>query len=139
MFALNKLFKYPVKKRKRGLFSVFLCMIIIYGGFQIVHFGDDYSPLQLLSSVESEATRLLRFMTQLQVHCNNSVATNNESQWMLCNEPTLGLVSDLTSTKGIVYSVGWDTDLPAHNFLFFIVVLIEFFFFRCFFSYFLLT
>ncbi|KAH9509362.1 hypothetical protein Btru_046845 [Bulinus truncatus] len=116
MKTLNKIVRSTLKKRKRSLLSAFCCMIFIYAGIQLIYLHNDYSPLQLLSSVENEASRLLRFMGQTQVQCNNSLPTNNVSMWMLCQEAEYGITfsdSDKESYVPLIYSLG-----PTHDYNF---------------------
>ncbi|RUS72321.1 hypothetical protein EGW08_019913 [Elysia chlorotica] len=95
-----------LRMRKRSVLSGLCFLSLLYAGVQF-YIQDDYSPLQLLSSVENEASRLLRFISQPHVHCNDSLATGNSSKWLICVDAEIGipfLQSD--DQKLIVYSVG---------------------------------
>ncbi|XP_005106348.1 uncharacterized protein LOC101854600 [Aplysia californica] len=112
MHTIHQIAKYSMKKRKRSFLSVLCCVMIVYAGVQFMYLNDDYSPLQLLSSVENEATRLMRFMGQVHLQCNVSLPTNNASTWVLCLDQDVGLHlwSDETYKDGIVYSIGPSPD-----------------------------
>lgn len=104
MYLFNTFIKYTLKKRKRCLFTAICSGLLVCVGIQHFFFHEEYSPLQLLPSVENEASRLLSFMSQIQMQCNISVATSNASMWMLCPETEMSFSSEGKSL--IVYSVG---------------------------------
>uniref|UniRef100_A0A2C9LBP9 Uncharacterized protein n=1 Tax=Biomphalaria glabrata TaxID=6526 RepID=A0A2C9LBP9_BIOGL len=120
MKAFNKVVRYSLKKRKGSLLWVLGSAIFIYAGIQLIYLHNDYSPLQLLSSVENEASRLLRFMGQIQVQCNNSLPTNNASMWMLCQESEFGIKfsdNEKETSVPLIYSIGPTYD---YNFEYFV-------------------
>ena len=102
------MFKYPLKKRKKSLLSGLCLITVMYAGFHFIYLRDEYSPLRLLSNIESEASRLIKFMGQVQLQCNSSIATNNASTWMLCLDDEIGLSkwNDEDYKDGVVYSIG---------------------------------
>ncbi|GFO34686.1 methyltransferase-like protein 24 [Plakobranchus ocellatus] len=92
--------------RKRSLLTGLCFLTLLYAGVQF-YIQDDYSPLQLLSSVENEASRLLKFISQPHLHCNDSLATGNTSRWLICLDFELGVPSlKSEDQKSVVYSIG---------------------------------
>ncbi|GFR62561.1 hypothetical protein ElyMa_003584600 [Elysia marginata] len=95
-----------LRVRKRSLLSGLCFLTLVYAAVQF-YIQDDYSPLQLLSSVENEASRLLRFISQPHIHCNDSLATGNSSRWLICLDAEKGVPSLRSDDRrSIVYSVG---------------------------------
>jgi len=88
--------------------------LMVYGGFTLVlgfaflhvtYFSEAYSPLQVLSDAQSEARRLLKFITLYHYQCNNTVQGYNMSNWPVCLEKVGGLNLVLGGPR-IMYSVG---------------------------------
>lgn len=86
--------------------------MLLYGGVLVLHYQEEYSPLQALPSAESEAQRLLRFMMSYHYQCNSTLHSSNMSDWALCVEENVGINPDPSITK-MVYSIG---PLPDYSF-----------------------
>lgn len=76
------------------------------------HYQEEYSPLQELSSAESEAQRLLKFLTSYHYQCNSTLHSTNISDWAICIEQDIGINPDPMVSK-TAYSIG---PLPDYSF-----------------------
>jgi hypothetical protein len=94
-----------ISRRKKTIITVLLLSMLLYGGVQVLHYQEEYSPLQVLSSAESEAQRLLRFMMSYHYQCNSTIHSSNTSDWALCVEDSVGISPD-TSVNKLAYSIG---------------------------------
>lgn len=98
-----------LRKRKRYfiLFLVVVCLLYItYWCRQIGR----WKPLQPLMSAESEAQRLLKFITVYHYECNSTIILGNRSDFQICSDNSTGVDLD---TPGVGYSI-WK---PYNSFL----------------------
>lgn len=77
-----------------------------------MHYQEEFHPLEALSTAESEAQRLLKFMTLYHYQCNITLHSSNYSDWSICVEPDIGMNIDSPVPK-IAYSIG---PLPDFSF-----------------------
>ncbi|XP_067681812.1 uncharacterized protein [Haliotis asinina] len=104
-----RVIKMSINKRKKTLFSGFLLIGLVYTIVQLTYYQQAYSPLRVLANAESEARRLLKFITLYHYQCNSTIGSGNGTAWRLCAEPDVGVNVDSTLPK-IAYSIGpmWD-------------------------------
>ena len=95
-----------VSRRKKTVLMVLLLCTVLYGAVQIMHYQEEYSPLQVLATAENEAQRLLKFLTSYHYQCNSSLHSTNISDWALCTEQDIGINPDPNVPK-LAYSIGW--------------------------------
>ncbi|XP_076463467.1 uncharacterized protein LOC143295732 [Babylonia areolata] len=101
-----------VCRRKKVVITGLLICFVLYGAIQVKHYQEEYSPLQELSSAESEAQRLLKFMTSYHYQCNATLHSTNISDWAICVEQDIGINPDPMVAK-TAYSIG---PLPDYSF-----------------------
>ena len=94
-----------VSRRKKTVLMVLLLCTVLYGAVQIMHYQEEYSPLQVLATAESEAQRLLKFLTSYHYQCNSTLHSTNISDWALCTEQDIGINPDPNVPK-LAYSIG---------------------------------
>lgn len=101
------------RKKKTLLYAMFIS-ISVYLAVQIVYVNESFSPLMVLQDAESEAQRLLKFITLYHYQCNTSVHIFNYTQWSLCMD---GGLANLANHNKIAYSVGPSWDYTFEYFL----------------------
>jgi len=92
-------------RRKKLLFYGGFTLVLTVGFLQVTYFNEAYSPLQVLSDAQSEARRLLRFITLYHYQCNVTLQAGNQSLWPVCLEKGAGLNMVLGGQR-IMYSIG---------------------------------
>ncbi|XP_041354593.1 uncharacterized protein LOC121372358 [Gigantopelta aegis] len=100
-----RMFKMWISRRKKTVFSAFLLGGIIYMIVQVTYYQQAYSPLRVLPNAESEARRLLKFITMYHYQCNSSISGGNGTSWKMCTDADVGINLDSNVPK-IAYSVG---------------------------------
>ncbi|KAK7105135.1 hypothetical protein V1264_019737 [Littorina saxatilis] len=101
-----------LSRRKKTVVTILLVCTVLYAAVQVMHYQEEYSPLQVLASAESEAQRLLKFLTSYHYQCNNTLHSTNISDWAVCVEQDVGINPDPNLPK-LAYSIG---PLPDYSF-----------------------
>ena len=94
-----------VSRRKKTVLTALLLCSVLYAVVQIMHYQEEYSPLQVLATAENEAQRLLKFLTSYHYQCNATLHSSNVSDWALCVEQDIGINPDPSVPK-TAYSIG---------------------------------
>lgn len=105
LLYLLRLSHKMISRRKKTVLTVLLLCTALYGVVQIMHYQEEYSPLQVLATAENEAQRLLKFLTSYHYQCNTTLHSTNISDWALCIEQDVGINPDPNVAK-IAYSIG---------------------------------
>lgn len=92
-------------RRRKNCVIVGVVMSILFGFIQLIHFEDDYSPFHPLNDAQSEAQRLLKFITHYQYQCNFTLQFSNRTHWPLCTDKDIGIDADSKDQK-LLYYVG---------------------------------
>lgn len=74
-------------------------------GVQVVYFSETFTPLMMLSDAQSEASRLLKFITLYHYQCNSTIQLFNRTDWPLCTDRKYGIDIDAKGPR-IAYSIG---------------------------------
>lgn len=96
-------------RRKKTLLTLLCLCCFLYGAVQIMHYQEEFHPLQALSTAEQEAQRLLKFITSYHYQCNNTLHSSNYSDWSVCVEPEMGINTE-SSVPKTAYSIGPQAD-----------------------------
>lgn len=93
--------------RKQKLFLyIALTACAMYGVVLFTYPSEIFAPLRPLANAESEARRLIKFITHYHLHCNVTSHVGNLSYWPICNEKEFGIDIDNKDDK-LAYFVGW--------------------------------
>ncbi|KAH3848232.1 uncharacterized protein LOC127873875 [Dreissena polymorpha] len=97
--------------------------LLLYGGFllalgvaclQVTYFSEGYRPLQVLTDAQSEARRLLKFITLYHYQCNVTMQGLNVTMWPVCLEKAGGLNLVLGGPR-VMFSIGPSGDLSLER------------------------
>ncbi|KAK6181765.1 hypothetical protein SNE40_009554 [Patella caerulea] len=105
-----------LNRRKKTAISTLCLGVLVYIVVQVTYFQQEFSPLKVLASAESEAHRLLKFITHYHYQCDNSLYTGNSSAWRICVDTTIGINADSNITK-LSYSLGAEWDFSFEDIL----------------------
>ena len=94
----------PMRRKKNYLFML-LAACCLYGFIQLTSINEGYTPLRPLPDAQSEANRLLKFMTNYHYQCNVTLQLNNRTHWPICIDRDVGIDIDGRDEK-VVYTIG---------------------------------
>ncbi|KAK7506857.1 hypothetical protein BaRGS_00001708 [Batillaria attramentaria] len=103
-------------RRKKTVLTLLCLCSVLYVAVQVMHYQEEFHPLQALSTAEQEAQRLLKFMTSYHYQCNNTLHSSNYSDWSICIEADTG-VNVESSVPKIAYSIGPVSDFSFETIL----------------------
>jgi len=96
-----------LRRRKNYACFVSLLLLCTLAWLRLSEFDGRYSPLRPLLDAESEARRLLTFMTHYNYQCNATAGPiGNWTMWPVCVGKEAGLNIDSKDTK-LAYTVGY--------------------------------
>ncbi len=80
----------PMRRKKNYIFL--LCGgLLLYGFIQLSSEDEGYVPLRPLFNAQSEANRLLKFITNYHYQCNVTLQIGNKSHWPICIDKDVGV------------------------------------------------
>ncbi|ELT94541.1 hypothetical protein CAPTEDRAFT_205016 [Capitella teleta] len=107
-------------RRKKSWLYACLIGAILLGLLQIIEFQTGYSSLRPLDDAQSEARRLLKFITHYHFQCNYTlqVGSTNRSHWPICLEKEAGMDVESKIVKtALVLGTQFDLDLQVERYL----------------------
>jgi hypothetical protein len=105
--------RHPMRRKKNCVLAGF-CLLVTVGFLQMISYNEGFSPLRPLADAESEARRLLKFITHYHIQCNSTYQVGNRSHWPICLDKDVGI--DLESKDNrIAYTVGWQGDFTMEK------------------------
>lgn len=96
--------RHPMRRKKNCVFMG-LIVLITFGFLQLITDNEGYSPLRPLPDAESEARRLLKFITHYHIPCNSTFQVGNRSHWPICLDKDVGFDIEGKDNK-VLYTVG---------------------------------
>ncbi|ESO93487.1 hypothetical protein LOTGIDRAFT_161590 [Lottia gigantea] len=103
-------------RRKKTVVSSLCLGIVVYLVIQVTYFQQEFSPLKVLANAESEAQRLLKFITHYHYQCKDAIYLGNYTAWKICMDPDVGISTDPYISK-LSYSLGVDEELGFEEIL----------------------
>jgi len=94
--------------RRRKNYACFLSLVVLctVAWLHLADYDTGYTPLRPLLDAESEACRLLAFMTHYHYQCNSTAGPiGNWTMWPLCVGHEAGLSLDSKDAK-LMYTIG---------------------------------
>ena len=95
--------RHPMR-RKKNCILIAVVGLITFGFLQLMYENEGFSPLRPLVDAESEARRLLKFITHYHIQCNQTFQVGNRSDWPVCLDKDIGI--DLEGKEKIFYTIG---------------------------------
>ena len=92
-------------RRKKNYLLMGIGAFCLYGLLLLTDYGSGYSPLRPLPDAQSEAKRLLKFITNYHYQCNNTFQIGNRSHWPVCVDKDVGIDFESKEPK-VMYSIG---------------------------------
>jgi len=97
----------PLRRRKNYAFFLSVVLLCTVAWLRMAELENGYTPLRPLLDAESEARRLLAFLTHYNYQCNVTAGPiGNWSLWPLCVGKEAGLNLDSKDTK-LLYTIGY--------------------------------
>ena len=97
----------PLRRRKNYAFFVSIVLLCTLAWLRLAELESGYTPLRPLLDAESEARRLLAFITHYNYQCNTTAGPiGNWSLWPVCVGREAGLNLDSKDTK-LMYTIGY--------------------------------
>ena len=97
----------PLRRRKNYACFVSVVMLCTLAWLRLAEFDSGFTPLRPLLDAESEARRLLAFMTHYNYQCNTTAGQiGNWTLWPVCVGREAGLNLDSKDAK-LMYTIGY--------------------------------
>ena len=97
----------PLRRRKNYAFFLSIVLLCTLAWLRLAELESGYTPLRPLLDAESEARRLLAFITHYNYQCNTTAGPiGNWSLWPVCIGREAGLNLDSKDMK-LMYTIGY--------------------------------